>query len=139
MKRLFAFVLSAVMVISCTMMPAVAVEANSKNDNTSPTRDYMQLQHTETVCYNSNSVSITVFYGVREDFSNSSGYRIVAIGGCGVGTYSGWVYVDRAEVVVSGISYRDNNQIADVPIKYYASTGSGTVPYTAIITIDLNT
>lgn len=53
MKRLFAFVLSAVMVISCTMMPAVAVEANSKNDNTSPTRDYMQLQHTETVCYNS--------------------------------------------------------------------------------------
>lgn len=99
----------------------------------------MQLQHTETVCYNSNSVSITVSYGVREDFSNSSGYRIVAIGGCGVGTYSGWVYVDRAEVVVSGISYRDNNQIADVPIKYYASTGSGTVPYTAIITIDLNT
>lgn len=80
MKRLFAFVLSAVMVISCTMMPAVAVEANSKNDNTSPTRDYMQLQHTETVCYNSNSVSITVSYGVREDFSNSSGYRIVAIG-----------------------------------------------------------
>lgn len=105
-------------------------------------RDYMNLTHTERVVRTVNSkkcvANISVNYGVRDDESNESGYRIVSIGGASAVKVSGWTAVGDATVVESSIAYRNNRQQADVTVQYEASTGSGYDTYSVTLTIDLN-
>ena len=127
MKKLLALILSAMMVLSCAIVPAAATEVTSENDTVVMRRDFLQAQTTKRIYHENDSskyVDVTIKYSLREDLSNRTKYRIVGIGKCSVAGFGGWYDVESVEVYNNQIAYSDNNQIADVTIRYYAG-GSG--------------
>lgn len=121
---------------------AATVEEETTFTNAIQPRDYMNLTHTERVVCTVNNkkcvANISINYGVRDDESNASGYRIVSIGGASATKVSGWTAVGDATIVENSIAYRNNRQQADVTVHYEASTGSGYDTYSVTLTIDLN-
>lgn len=142
MKKLLALILSAMMVLSCAIVPAAATEVTSENDTVVMRRDFLQAQTTKRIYYENDSskyVDVTIKYSLREDLSNRTKYRIVGIGKCSVAGFGGWYDVESVEVYNNQIAYSDNNQIADVTIRYYAGgSGAGYDAHLGTITIDLN-
>lgn len=148
MKKIISLMMALVMSLSlCVGAFAAENTATTAEEETAPTnviqpRDYMNLTYTERVVCTVNNkrcvANISINYGVRDDESNESGYRIVSIGGVSATKVSGWTAVGDATILENSIAYRNNRQQADVTVQYEASTGSGYDTYTVTLTIDLN-
>ena len=119
MKKLLALILSAMMVLSCAIVPAAATEVTSENDTVVMRRDFLQAQTTKRIYHENDSskyVDVTIKYSLREDLSNRTKYRIVGIGKCSVAGFGGWYDVE-----------------------YYAGgSGAGYEAHLGTITINLN-
>lgn len=140
MKRLLAMLFSVILVVSCTVVPAIAIEADDAVGAESVViqrRDFINLTHTETVARGTKTVDLTINYSAREDLSTSSGFRIASIDRCRVSNVQGWIGHNGAVIDQSGITYTNSHQTADVPVTYTVSEGNGWESYTVHITLDL--
>lgn len=137
MKKMLAMLLSVVMMCSCFVVTAGAVEDQDADASPMSAREVLTLSQTQNVYVGTKIAKLTVNYTVRSETSNSSKYYITGILNASITNVVGWTAVNSATIDRSGIIYTNNHQTATVPITYQGSTGSGYAPYSIVITIKL--
>ncbi len=139
MKKLLSIIFAIVLTISCPLTLVEAAEAPEDVDSESLTRDFIQADLTQKIYSGSKYVTVRIHYYMREDLSNSSGYRIVSVGnGSVTPDYSGWTSVSSILIIdQDNIDYTFNRQVASIPVTYYVSMGYGYVAQQGTATINL--
>lgn len=142
MKKICALIMTFALILSCTVIPAGAVEIGGDEAIASieiEPREILRVNITETVYVGSQyAAEITLPYTIRNEASNSSGYYITGVLSGSIRNVKGWTAVRNVDFNPFDITYSDNHQVAVVPITYEASIGSGYATYDDIIVIDLN-
>ncbi|MBS4880532.1 MAG: hypothetical protein KH138_09580 [Firmicutes bacterium] len=137
MKKILAMLLSLVMMCSCFVITAGAVETQDVDVSPMNAREVLTLSQTQNIYVGNKIAKLTVNYTVRSEPSNTSGYYITGILNASITNVVGWTAVNSATINRSGITYADNHQLATVPITYQGSVGSGYATYSTVITIQL--
>ena len=132
MKKILAMLLSLVMMCSCFVITAGAVETQDVDVSPMNAREVLTLSQTQNIYVGNKIAKLTVNYTVRSEPSNTSGILNASIT-----NVVGWTAVNSATINRSGITYADNHQLATVPITYQGSVGSGYATYSTVITIQL--
>lgn len=95
-------------------------------------REIFMLSKPYTLQYGTYYCHCTVYYTVRGDDTNASGFYITGVNRIDEGS-SNWYRM--GDISVTSISYDQNCQIAYVNVEYTASIGAGFEPYTDQIVI----
>lgn len=104
-------------------------------DSTACESGYGEAEYCETIVIGENTSTITVNY----TYSNDGGSRCIGqITGITAAKNQGWCYVSPdVSLDVDQITLTNNGAKAVIPFTYYASIGSGLMPWDDLIVIDL--
>lgn len=104
-------------------------------DNTVCEAEYCEAEYCETIYIGDNASTITVNY----TYSYNDGSRCIdQITGIAAAKSQGWCYVSPdVSCDFDQITFTNNGAKAVIPFTYYASIGSGLMPWDDLIVIDL--